>query len=132
MLKPAVIEYDDEIDALIVTVEGELCFELYKSVIEAIMKAPEFRPNINVLYDARNVSISLLTSSEIREVSDYARSIAPRRGTSWKAAIVVSGMVTYGLARMFEIMSDDSPFITSVFREIEKARAWVKGKPVAS
>jgi len=96
------------------------------------MKAPEFRPNINVLYDARNVSISLSTSSEIREVSDYARSIAPRRGTSWKAAIVVSGMVTYGLARMFEIMSDDSPFITSVFREIEKARAWLKGKPVAT
>ena len=119
------VEYHKSADALLVTIAEDLSLDLYRRVMAAILSHPVFRPGINVIYDIRQVSGLTLTSHEIRHVADYAKTLAPRRGESWKAAIVVSGTLAFGLARMFEIMSNGAPFTVRVFRSMEDAITWL-------
>jgi hypothetical protein len=120
------IRYDKELDALVMTIDEDLSFNLYKRVIDAVMQSPHFRPGINVLYDIRRASARSLSTSDIHLVSDYGKSLARLRGPSWKAAILVSGIVEYGLGRMFEMINIEAPFEARVFRREEDAREWLQ------
>lgn len=49
--------------------------------------------------------------------------------SSWShtyTAIVADKDLTYGLSRMYEMMSDDVPTIIHIFRDIDDAKKWLK------
>ncbi len=119
------VQYDKDLDILVVEVSGDLSADVYEQAIDAVLKSPSFRPNINVIYDLRSARGMFLTPEQVRTVAARARSFAPRRGTSWKAALVVSGILEYGLGRMFEYVSDGAPYQVRVLRSMEEARAWI-------
>lgn len=120
------IQYENELDALVLEIDDELSFVLYKRVIETVFAHPRFRPGINVLYDLRNAPGVSLTTDDVRLVGEYGRAIKDRRGPAWKAAIVVTGLAEYGLGRMFEILNSEAPFKTKVFMDAGEARMWLK------
>jgi SpoIIAA-like len=122
------VRYDKTLDVLIVEISGTLSAKIYDEAIEAIFNSPSFRPNINVIYDLSNAKASLLSTGEIRAVAERAKKLGPSRGTSWKAALVVPGMLEYGLARMFEFLNDGAIFKVRAFRSIEEAKEWMVEK----
>ena len=119
------VRYDINGDVLIVEIVEQLSPDVYDRAIEAVLKAPEFHPDINVIYDLRDSDVLSLTTQQVRTVASRAKNLPLSRGTSWKAAIVVSGILAYGLGRMFEHFNDDARFEVRVFRLLEDAQAWV-------
>ena len=122
------VQYDKSLDILVVEVTGELSASVYDQAIDAVLKSPSFRANINVIYDLRSAKGLSLSAEQIRTVAARAKSSAGVRGTSWKAAIVVSGILEYGLGRMFEFFNEDAPYKVRVFRSMEEAQTWVAEK----
>ena len=61
------------------------------------------------------------------EVARYNEEIAPRRGDSWRVALVVSEEVAFGLSRMFMAFVESAPNDVKVFREMEDAESWLAG-----
>lgn len=119
------VQYDKDLDALVVEVTGDLSADVYEQAMDAVLKAPSFRVGINVIYDLRNARGVFLTPEQVRTVASRARNFAPQRGTTWKAALVVSGLLEYGMGRMFEYMSEGAPYRVRVFRSMEEARTWI-------
>ena len=122
------VRYDKDLDLLVVEISGPLSAKVYDEAIEAVFNSPSFRPNINVIYDLSNARASLLSTGEIRIVADRAKRLREERGTSWKAALVVSGMLEYGLARMFEYFNDGTRFEVRAFRSLDEAKEWMTEK----
>jgi hypothetical protein len=65
--------------------------------------------------------------SEVQVTSEYIREVA--RSTSYaegsRRAFVASSDVQFGLSRMFQILSDESPAEVRVFRDLAEARRWL-------
>ena len=77
------------------------------------------------LWDFRGVDPEIRFEG-MMAVKDF---IAERYDPSWThqyTAIVADGDVLYGLARMYESMTDDLPTELRIFRQKEEAVAWVK------
>jgi hypothetical protein len=126
------VQYDKTLDVLVVEVTGDLSASVYDQAIDAVLTSPSFRPNINVIYDLRTARAVFLRTDEIRSVSNRAKNLGTARGTSWKAAIVVSGILEYGLGRMFEFFNEDAPYKVRVFRSMEEARTWIAPNEIPS
>src|ERR1700688_540611 len=91
---------------------------------EELLKDPEFDPSFGQLGDATQVTGVELSSSDLRALSQ-TRVHSPNS----RRAILVSGDLVFGLARMFgifrEMMGETG---IRVFRNLEDALEWVLAK----
>lgn len=90
---------------------------------------PGFRPDMNQLFDLSGVQRVELTSSGIRTLAD--RNLC---GAGAKRAFCVEpgAMAMFGMARMFQILTDKYPDELRVqFDNLESARSWL-GLPESS
>ncbi len=60
---------------------------------------------------------------EIDEERDYLAVSASGK----RAALVESGTVRYGMARMASILAEPTQIVLRVFRDIDEARRWLEG-----
>jgi len=76
------------------------------------------------LLDLREATLDGVSRAALGRAADLARRVAggPTRA---RLAIVVATDVTYGVARMYELMSDESVLSVRVFRSLEEARGWL-------
>jgi hypothetical protein len=73
-----------------------------------------------------------VVAPSVNAVRTFA-ALAQRTGTQScrRAALVVEGEVQYGLARMFQILSEQSGSVMRVFRDFVEARTWLCETPEA-
>lgn len=84
---------------------------------------PDFLPDMNQLFDFSGIEGEELTSDGIRTLAD--RKLF---GTGAKRAFSVQpgSMAMFGMARMFQILTDDHPDELRVqFNDLENARSWL-------
>ena len=77
------------------------------------------------LWDFRGCD-SDLNFKKFEEIKSY---ISLHYNPNWShafTAIVADEDLTYGLSRMYEIMTDDMPITTNVFRDMDAAQKWLK------
>ena len=86
----------------------------------ALTADPRFAPNFHQLVDLRDVTNVQLTASGIRELV----SLNPF-GAGARRAVVVTNSVAFGMARMYQILSDDSPDELQIFRKMDNALQWL-------
>jgi len=77
--------------------------------------------------DLSNVSSTSISTLELEHVASQDKK-ASESNPNMLIAIVGEDDLTYGLARMWEAYSYNSPFETMVFREIEDAHQWISEK----
>jgi hypothetical protein len=78
------------------------------------------------LLDHRALKVDKITSDGIIEVSSYVKLISNKLGTG-KMALVMKRDIDFGITRAWEIMTEpDVDIEIYVFRELEKAMAWLK------
>jgi hypothetical protein len=80
----------------------------------------------NVLWDVSLAVLQELSSEDVRQIAHVPRkSLDLRKGG--KTAIVAPGDLAYGLSRVYQTSSgaEGLPFKLQVFRDAEKARAWL-------
>jgi hypothetical protein len=119
------LQYLEEVDAILGTIEGDLSYQKYKESVEDLMRFPQYKPGMNVIWDLRGANSKSLTTHDVQLVASYSKTLDQSRG-KWKAAMIVPGIVEFGLARMFQAWLDDAPFILYICRSMDEAKKWLK------
>jgi hypothetical protein len=117
---PASYRIDQEHGLIFSTATGVLTDEDLFSHQRRLRSDPAFDGNFNQLWDLREVSDVKVSSSTVRELAE-ARSYEPGA----RGALLAPRNVTYGLARMFQMLHDKAPEQTRVFRTLKEAEEWL-------
>lgn len=99
-----------------------------KDIIQALqdlVQDPDFKPDIDSIWDFRSVTTRLIDAQEITDLINFIRTVQEKRGRNYRVAILVSRDMDYGLARMFEVHSQNLPFQVRIFEDLEQARSWL-------
>ena len=109
---------------MIRTVTGELTFEDIKSSYEASLIRPDFQMNMNVIWGLRDADASKIYKEDVIKIARYFETYI-KNGDEYKAALVVSSDLEYGLSRMYQVAVADLPAEIGIFRSLEEAKKWV-------
>jgi len=107
-------------------ISGEFNMDSLLKELGRFYDSPDYDPEMNVLWDLRQLNgLSALATSELSRLIAFVSrrwvSSQPRR-----AALVVSRMVDFGMARMYEMrMESVSRQEIRVFTDFEQARQWL-------
>jgi hypothetical protein len=97
-----------------------------RDILETIQKFYKGSPTANILWDLSNASMKEVSKETVGVALNIIRSNKLNRQPG-KTAIVTPLDFKYGMARMFQIMSntDDLPFNVGVFKNYNKASQWL-------
>lgn len=97
----------------------------FRRYLAELIEDPRWRPGTPTLVDHRELALEALSSHEVATLSRAIGSLADRLGGG-RNATVVSGTLDFGLARMWEIQTDDQVASSlRVFLDPDEALAWV-------
>jgi hypothetical protein len=88
--------------------------------VRTLTADPRFAQNFCQLGDLRDVTDVQITAATIREMV--------RLNPFWagaRRALVVTSDVVFGMARMYQILRDESPDELEIFREMDGALQWL-------
>lgn len=88
--------------------------------VRALTADPRFARNFHQLINLRDVTDIQITVSCIREMVR----LNPF-GAGARRAVVVTNDVVFGMARMYQILSDESPDELQIFRKMDDALQWL-------
>ena len=105
--------------------EGVVTGSEINEVNDIIYESPDkIKKIIYQICDLTNVSDLDISTSEL-EVFSIQDKKASKINPNMVIAVVGEKDITFGLARMWEAFSYDSPFETMVFRKMEDAQQWI-------
>ena len=88
--------------------------------VRALTAEPRFAQHFRQLADLRDVTDLQVTASTIREMVR----LNPF-GAGSRRALVVTSDVVFGMARMYQILRDESPDEFRIFRKVDGALQWL-------
>jgi hypothetical protein len=115
------IDADERIVHL--TMTGECSYDEWERAMLAALADPSYRPGFGFLIDRRGADIT--TPDFIRRVVCFNLEHQVELGGG-RRAVVVGSTADYGMGRMAEILSDDSPSPIRVFKDIDEALGWLR------
>ncbi len=112
-------------DVLRVRTSGRASVSGLGSLLKDSIGHPEWRSDMDVLVDHRQSQFGDLSSEDIRGMSRRARSLGAALGTG-RMALVFSEALGFGLARMWEILTQDHVSLRiRVFASMDQAEQWI-------
>jgi len=124
---PVSVEIDTQNRVVVCKAWGTLTDADLHDCRQKISNDPAFTPDLNQLFDFSDVERVELTSGGIRSLADHNLFGA---GSRRAFTIEPGALAMYGMARMFQILTDDHLDELNVhFDHIKSARAWL-GLPV--
>ena len=103
------------------TFEGEITDQQIVQHAARMLRDPEIDSSFVELIHSKTSSVKGFTSSGARAIADVLKdSSGPG-----KIGVVASEDVEFGLARMIELLADESPIEIQVFRDQADARSWL-------
>ncbi len=110
------------VTAMVYEPTGLSVSELCRAIIAEVTADPKFYPDYRLLADFRRMDFQ--PSSD--EVKDIAFLLGQNKEFfKDKVAVVVSGTLAYGLARMTSIYAELEGFSIMVFDDFEEATGWM-------
>lgn len=92
-----------------------------------LVRDPDFRPGMSELSDIRNVEKIEVTTIGIRQMVEQDKKDA-KFIASHRLAMVASDDVVYGMARMYQTLTESTMDNVKIFRDINEAHAWIESK----
>jgi hypothetical protein len=120
---PFTYEIDEDRDFLSIVASGRITTEEALATYDAIVAEPSFNPGMKILSDHRELETVLPIAFVRAWISRIEEAGKLFRGT--RAALVESGTVRYGMARMASILTEPTSIEMRVFRDIDEARRWL-------
>lgn len=123
---PYRFSFDPQRSLIRETFDGEVTAEELMRLSAEEWANPDYRKGLNVISDFRDARVNI----SFEQMVQYAAFVEQGQGIS-RQAIVVSGNLEYGLARMFEMLTDGrGPIWKSlkIFYDYAEAEAWVNSK----
>jgi hypothetical protein len=108
--------------------EGVVTGSEIKEVNDIIYESPEkIKKIVYQICDLTNVSDISISTSEIEELAIQDKKASEINPNMFIALLGKKDLI-FGLSRMWEAFTYDSPFETMVFRKMEDAQQWIRGK----
>lgn len=95
----------------------------------AFVEGAEWRTGMNELIDLGGAEMDSVTGHGLRRLAEYTERHMSRHGARPRTAIYAPRDLPFGIARMYEAFSDESPEDVQVFRDFEEAKAWLLELP---
>jgi hypothetical protein len=116
---------DKESNLRLHTVKGTLTLKELLEKLKEVYSEPDYRPEMDVIWDLREADLSPFSTSDIRKVGDYVSGHWGAESGS-KAALVVSRDLDFGLSRMYEFFLESrTSSEVQVFRDYDEAMDWI-------
>lgn len=109
------------------TLWGRITVDELRDMIASLRSDPHYRAQMDVLVDLRNAEVDI----SYDQMTDYTRYLAGNNSTVGRQAIVVSRQLEFGLARMYEQLTENTVLRTDlrVFMDMEEAELWIGNGP---
>lgn len=118
--------HDDE-GYLEIKYKGQISDSELLSAYKSFFRSDNAIPVLNDLTDLSEADLTNLSSKAIEELADYiTRSYKESGITSFKTAIYAPNELEFGLSRMYDIISYDTPQLIKSFKEKEEAIHWLR------
>jgi hypothetical protein len=120
------ITFDTTRHRAVLTFHGPQTYHDLITVLELLHDAPQRDPTIDLLWDLRDATLDL-HGNEVYRLSMFGKELL--RGSQHRMAVVVSGVVAYGMGRMAQTYAEvvQYPGAYAVFRDMAEAEAWLAG-----
>ena len=122
-------QFDPSQNLVRITIKGTFSLEDFKTTMEQLTGSKEYAPDINALWDLRELDFSSINEAYWRQILEI-RKKHPKRNKACLAH-VVRGDFAFGMMRMYQILSshqsDELHQQVMVFRSMEDAEQWLKG-----
>jgi len=115
----ATYRFDTERRLMMVTLEGRVTGSELDAFTETVKQDAAFEPSWPALVDASGLNPAGLSTQVLR-----TRAAVPKQNPT-RVAIVAPADVVFGLARMFQMMSEGDGNHIEVFRGMDEAMAWL-------
>lgn len=120
------IHYNESLDALVITLRGELTVGRFLPIYDAVMSHGDFHAGVSLIWDATRASISRIELKEFRTVLNHVLKSSSSRGKS-HSAWLFRNMDDYRLACMVNAFFGHlSPITYEVFNSMHEASGWIK------
>ena len=121
------INFDD--NYLIAAYTGRISDEEMLASWKGFFKGEKWVPGLNELIDLSQADLSDITAEGLEQLINYAKTVYEKNHIhSVRIAVYAPENIHYGLARMYEALTFDSPQSANVFRSIQEAESWLKEK----
>lgn len=120
------IEYDENLEAIVLEASGDMTVEYSKKMIDAEVEMLQKYPGASILYNQTSSSANSLSGDDIFAISEYSAKLGELLEGK-KLAVVLQDDLGFGLGRMWKSFTEvNVPFAIQLFRDQESARAWIK------
>lgn len=126
-LAPAVwwgmpLRHEIRAGVLRLVLDGDYEQAALESAVSEALADPAYRAGMSLLIDSRRTGGDG-SSAALRERVRFLRST--REHFSGKCALVVTGLLRFGLARMFASLAEVEGIEVRVFQDMDEAEAWI-------
>ncbi|MBU4318330.1 MAG: hypothetical protein KKF30_13795 [Proteobacteria bacterium] len=91
------------------------------------LSSGEWHPGLNALVDLSEADLSVAHNPVIKRVAQYFENVLrANHANSVKTAIYAPSDFPYAIARIYEVMTEQSPQTVQVYREISEAKTWLE------
>ncbi|MEJ2545228.1 MAG: hypothetical protein P8Y99_14265 [Calditrichaceae bacterium] len=116
---------------LICTYTGKITDKILIDSWRAFYESDDWIPGFNEISDISQTDELEVTSTGLRMLAEYAKTMHQKHNIrSIKVAIFAPEKIQYGLSRIYDAMTYNSPEHTRVFDNLEEAEQWIKNNDV--
>jgi hypothetical protein len=123
---PILHTINEELGVVLSTWMGSVSDDNVVEAYRQLYMDKRWKPGYHEIADMRDVDVSGLTGKGVREVSAMVESYTRGKCERFKTAVIASEDLPFGLARMYEAVSDESPESVRVFRDVKAALEWME------
>ncbi|MDY6792081.1 MAG: hypothetical protein SWH54_12510 [Thermodesulfobacteriota bacterium] len=114
-----------EDNLVVLTHVGEIGDDEFLAFYNSFFKSDTFKPSMNILVDLRKADSSPRSAGVLRRFAEFLQAVRPDITSHTKVAVVAPKDLSFGLARMYEVLSDSVLWNFAVFRAMDAALAWL-------
>lgn len=123
---PIELRYIEESEFLVGTLSSPLKPEEFREALETIVASDQYSVDIRTLWDGSDLDFHTINRGLLERMVEV-RNDFPQRGEA-RLAFVVDNDLGFGMARMYEILSEELPQESRVFRSFKEGQDWlIKG-----
>jgi hypothetical protein len=104
---------------------GRVPDEEFLAFYKSFFESDRFKPPMNILVDLRETNSSSRTPEALLYFAEFMQAKPAAITASTKVAVVAPKDLSFGLARMYEILSHSVQWNFVVFRAMDAALAWL-------
>ena len=126
LVMPILHTINKELGVVLSSLAGDISDADLLSSYKELYESECWQPGFHEIVDLRNAQMGGVTSDGLRRVSSMVESFTKGKCEEFKTAFIAPDDLPFGIARMYEVLSSETPENVMVFRDLNKAFKWLE------